>query len=54
MLKTVLKTMKSAGAEVISAGGQRVDVTIGSGVTLYISIVRDPHNLFLELVQRMK
>jgi len=50
----VLKTLKTAGATVITVGGEPVDVTIGTGATLRIAIVRDPNNLFLELIQRMK
>jgi catechol 2,3-dioxygenase-like lactoylglutathione lyase family enzyme len=49
-----VKTLKGAGVEVISVGGEPVDVTISTGATLRIAIVRDPNNLFLELIQRMK
>ena len=48
----VLKTLKAAGVEVISVGGEPVEVPISSTVKLHIAIVRDPNNLFLELVQR--
>jgi hypothetical protein len=51
---SVVKSLKSAGAAVITAGGEPVEVTIGTGATLRIAIVRDPNNLFLELIQRMK
>jgi len=42
---SLLKTLKAGGAEVISAGG--VAVTRGSN---RLAIVRDPNNLFLELI----
>lgn len=48
----VLKTLKAAGVEVVSVGGEPVEVPISSSVKLHIAIVRDPNNLFLELVQR--
>lgn len=48
----VVKSLKGAVAEVISAGGEAVDVQIPSGPKLRIAIVRDPNNLFLELIQR--
>jgi catechol 2,3-dioxygenase-like lactoylglutathione lyase family enzyme len=48
----VVKSLKDAGVEVISAGGEAVDVQIPSGPKLRIAIVRDPNNLFLELIQR--
>ena len=47
----VLKTLKAAGVEVVSVGGEPVEVPISSTVKLHIAIVRDPNNLFLELVQ---
>jgi catechol 2,3-dioxygenase-like lactoylglutathione lyase family enzyme len=49
---SVLKTLKAAGVEVISVGGEPVEVPISATVKLHIAIVRDPNNLFLELVQR--
>jgi catechol 2,3-dioxygenase-like lactoylglutathione lyase family enzyme len=50
----LLRTLKTAGATVVTVGGEPVDVTISTGATLRIAIVRDPNNLFLELIQRMK
>ena len=50
----VLQTLKQAGLQVITAGGKPVDIKIASGATLRGAIVRDPNNLFLELIQRMK
>lgn len=50
----VLKSLKDAGATVVSVGGEPVDVKISTGATLRVAIVRDPNNLFLELIQRMK
>jgi len=41
----LVKTLKAAGAEIISAGGE--PVTRGN---LRLAIVRDPNNLFLELI----
>jgi len=51
---SVVKTLKAAGATVISVGGEPVDVKISTGAVLRIAIVRDPNNLYLELIQRMK
>jgi catechol 2,3-dioxygenase-like lactoylglutathione lyase family enzyme len=48
----VLTTLKAAGVPVVTVGGEPVDVTIASGAKLRIAIVRDPNNLFLELLQR--
>lgn len=48
----VLQKLTMAGAQVISAGGEPVDVTIASGAKMRIAIVRDPSNLYLELIQR--
>ncbi len=48
----MVKAVKAAGVEVISVGGEPVDVQIPSGPKLRIAIVRDPNNLFLELIQR--
>lgn len=50
----VVKTLTAAGATMVTVGGQPVDVKISTGATLRIAIVRDPNNLFLELIQRMK
>ncbi|MGA2880099.1 MAG: VOC family protein [Bryobacteraceae bacterium] len=50
----VLKTLRTAGATVVTVGGEPVEVTSSTGATLRIAIVRDPNNLFLELIQRMK
>jgi predicted enzyme related to lactoylglutathione lyase len=50
----VLKKLKAAGATVVTVGGQPVDVKISTGAVLRIAIVRDPNNLYLELIQRMK
>jgi catechol 2,3-dioxygenase-like lactoylglutathione lyase family enzyme len=44
----VLPKLKAAGATIVSVGGEAVNV----GNNLRIAIVRDPNNLFLELVQR--
>jgi hypothetical protein len=41
----LVKTLKAGGAEIISAGGE--PVTRGN---LRLAIVRDPNNLFLELI----
>jgi len=41
------KKLKSAGVPVVTTGGEPVDVRPG----LKISIVRDPNNLMLELLQ---
>jgi hypothetical protein len=40
--------LKAAGCDVISAGGKVVNLDNGSKVI----IVRDPNNIFLELIQR--
>jgi catechol 2,3-dioxygenase-like lactoylglutathione lyase family enzyme/uncharacterized glyoxalase superfamily protein PhnB len=50
----VLKTLQAAGLAVVTIGGQPQDLTIPSGAKLRAAIVRDPNNLFLELIQRMK
>lgn len=42
-----MNALKAAGASVVSVGGEPAD--IGNGV--HIAIVRDPNNLFLELIQ---
>ena len=47
-LDGLLKALKSAGYPAISPDGQ--PVTIGAGVRF--AIVRDPNNLYLELIQR--
>jgi catechol 2,3-dioxygenase-like lactoylglutathione lyase family enzyme len=44
----VLPKLQAAGATMVSAGGEAVNV----GNNMRIAIVRDPNNLFLELVQR--
>ena len=44
----LLPKLKAAGATIVSVGGEAVNV----GDKLRIAIVRDPNNLFLELVQR--
>ena len=49
-----LQTLKQAGLQVVSAGGEPVNIKIASGATLRAAIVRDPNNLFLELIQRIK
>lgn len=43
----LIKKMKAAGVTVITTGGEPVDV----GPALKIAIVRDPNNLYLELLQ---
>lgn len=50
----VLKTLADAGAAVVTVGGKPVDVKISTGATLRNVIVRDPDNLYLELIDRMK
>ncbi len=54
MWMTSLKTLKTAGATVVTVGGEPVDVKISTGAMLRNAIVRDPNNLYLELIQRMK
>lgn len=49
-----LKRLKAAGATVVTVGGEPVDVKISTGAILRNVIVRDPNNLYLELIQRMK
>jgi catechol 2,3-dioxygenase-like lactoylglutathione lyase family enzyme len=49
----LVKTLKAAGATVVSVGGEPVDVMVGTNTHLRIAIMRDPNNLFLELIQRM-
>jgi catechol 2,3-dioxygenase-like lactoylglutathione lyase family enzyme len=44
---SLLKRLKAGGAAVVSVGGEAV--TMG---TLRLAVVRDPNNLFLELIQR--
>jgi len=43
----VMNALKAAGATVVSVGGEPADL----GNNLHIAIVRDPNNLFLELIQ---
>jgi predicted enzyme related to lactoylglutathione lyase/uncharacterized glyoxalase superfamily protein PhnB len=47
-----LKMLKESGAQVVTAGGEPVDATTGSGAKLRVAMVRDPNNLFVELIQR--
>jgi hypothetical protein len=47
-LDGLLKTLKAAGYPAVSTDGQ--GVTIGG--TARFAIVRDPNNLYLELIQR--
>ncbi len=49
-----LKRLKAAGATVVTVGGEPVDVKISTGAILRNVIVRDPNNLYLELIQRMQ
>jgi catechol 2,3-dioxygenase-like lactoylglutathione lyase family enzyme len=44
---SLLNTLKAGGAGVVSVGGQAVSMG-----TLRLAVVRDPNNLFLELIQR--
>jgi catechol 2,3-dioxygenase-like lactoylglutathione lyase family enzyme len=44
---SLLRTLKAGGATVVSVGGEAV--TMG---TLRLAVVRDPNNLFLELIER--
>ena len=44
---SLLKRLKAGGAAVVSVGGEAV--TMGA---LRLAVVRDPNNLFLELIQR--
>jgi glyoxylase I family protein len=46
-MDSALKSLKAAGATVISTGGEAVSIG-----TAKIALVRDPNNLFLELIQR--
>jgi predicted enzyme related to lactoylglutathione lyase len=46
---SLLKTLKAGGAAVVSVGGEAV--TMGA---LRLAVVRDPNNLFLELIQRLQ
>jgi catechol 2,3-dioxygenase-like lactoylglutathione lyase family enzyme len=46
-IDSLLKTLKAGGATVVSVGGEAV--TMGA---LRLAVVRDPNNLFLELIQR--
>ncbi len=48
-----LKRLKAACATVVTVGGEPVDVKISTGAILRNVIVRDPNNLYLELIQRM-
>lgn len=50
----VLKSLTDAGVPVVTKGGKPVDVTIASGAKLRNVMVRDPNNLFVELIQRAK
>ena len=43
----VMKALKAAGGEVVSADGQAVNL----GTAMRLALVRDPNNLFLELIQ---
>jgi catechol 2,3-dioxygenase-like lactoylglutathione lyase family enzyme len=43
----VMNALKTAGASIVSVGGQPADL----GNNVHIAIVRDPNNLFLELIQ---
>ncbi|MBV8843651.1 MAG: VOC family protein [Bryobacterales bacterium] len=47
-LDSFLPKLKSAGFTVVSTGGEPVDI----GPNARIALVRDPNNLFLELIQR--
>ena len=47
-LSTLLPKLKAAGFTVVSSGGQPVEF----GPNARIVVVRDPNNLFLELIQR--
>ncbi len=42
-----MNALKAAGATIVSVGGQPADL----GNNVHIAIVRDPNNLFLELIQ---
>jgi hypothetical protein len=44
---SLLKTLKAGGAAVVTIGGEPVNMG-----PLRIAVVRDPNNLFLELIQR--
>jgi catechol 2,3-dioxygenase-like lactoylglutathione lyase family enzyme len=44
---SLLKTLKAGGAAVVSVGGEAVNMG-----PLRLAVVRDPNNLFLELIQR--
>jgi catechol 2,3-dioxygenase-like lactoylglutathione lyase family enzyme len=46
-LDSLLKTLKAGGATIVSVGGE--PVTMGP---LRLAVVRDPNNLFLELIER--
>ena len=45
----VMKTLKAAGGEAVSADGQAVNL----GTAMRLALVRDPNNLFLELIQTL-
>ena len=44
---SLLRTLKAGGAPVVTIGGEAVNMG-----PLRIAVVRDPNNLFLELIQR--
>jgi len=46
-LDSLLKILKARGAPIVSVGAE--PVTMGP---LRLAVVRDPNNLFLELIQR--
>ena len=46
----VMKLLKAAGGEVVSADGQAVNL----GSAMRLALVRDPNNLFLELIQTLQ
>jgi hypothetical protein len=45
---SLVAKLKAGGATVVSVGGEAVNI----GTNARIAIVRDPNNLFLELIQR--
>ena len=50
-IDAAIARLKAAGGAVVSAGGATVDLPGRGGAVTKTSIVRDPNNLFLVLIQ---